>query len=191
MIFEAVSSPLSGWDSTSRGPYKQIARDFRRIIVSLDSIGRQLESGRVDSPLLADDRLFLASKVTDPLVFDLCTKVRKQFNFPNKTDAWGERLCDYYQDVCWATPESGSVVFAFIKGLVGVHVTASGTLHLLGFTSPPWTPTSPPWNVSSSYNNWPNELLGITVKGFAVRGLSLQLTCDANQTQINCSVLVL
>ena len=189
MIFEAVSSPLSGWDSTSKGPYKQIARDFRRIIVSLDSIGRQLESGRVDSPLLNDDRLFLASKVTDPLVFDLCTKVRKQFNFPNKTDAWGERLCDYYQDVCWATPESGAVVFAFVKGLVGVHVTASGTLSLLGFTSPPWTPTSPPWNVSSN-NNWPHEFMGITVKGIAIRGISLQLTCDANQTQINCYVLV-
>jgi hypothetical protein len=190
MIFEAVSSPLSGLGNV--GPYEKIARDFRRIIVSLDSIGRQLQSGQVDTPLLSNDRLFLASPVTDPLVFDLCTKVRKEFNFPNKTDAWGQRLCDYYQDACWATPESGAVIFAFVKGLLGVHVTASGTLHLIGFESSPWTASSPPWNVSKDKNNnWPEELEGIVVKGLAIRGLSLSLECDQNVTSIQCSVDVL
>lgn len=189
MIFEAISSPLSNWFPP--GPYKEIVRDFKRIVISLDSIGHQLESGNTETPLLSNDRLFLATKVNDTLIFDLCTKVRKEFNFPNKTDTWGERLCDYYQDVCWATPESGAVIFSFLKGLLGAHITASGKVYLLGVLSPIWYPSSSPWIVSiEKTSTWIEEITSLLVQNVQIRGISVLISCDSIGLNITCTVSV-
>ena len=129
--------------------------------------------------------------MNDTLIFDLCTKVRKEFNFPNKTDTWGERLCDYYQDVCWATPESGAVIFSFLKGLLGAHITASGKVYLLGVLSPIWYPSSSPWIVSiEKTSTWIEEITSLLVQNVQIRGISVLISCDSIGLNITCTVSV-
>ena len=131
-VWDALSSPYSGGGNASQPPpprpYPAMAAEWSRLVEGLTAIGSALggSGAPIDPsvPLAPGDAGMLSAPVADPLVFQLCAAVRAKFNFPNVTDAWGQRLCNYYQDLGWGTPENGVALFSFLKGLTGLHVRA-------------------------------------------------------------------
>jgi hypothetical protein len=195
-IWDALSSPWAGGGgggggAAPPGPYAGMADEWRRIVGALEAAGAALRAGAPGAPgapLLPADRGFLSAPVADPLVFELCASVRAQFHFPNVTDLWGQRLCDYYQDLGWATPENGVVLLSFFKGLLGLHVAADGALLLLGARSGSWAAGSPPWRAAAAKPaGWP-DVRSLRIQGLAVRGVSLDVDCDAASPQVACTV---
>jgi hypothetical protein len=196
MVWEAASSAQAGPAGSSAaplyGPYSEMAAQWLRVVQALGSISEQLQAGDTSQPLLASDRAFLAKPVQDALVLQLCEAVRQKAGFPNVTDAWGSRLCNYYQDVCWGTPESGILLFSFVRGMLGLHVAAGGSVGLLGAQSPPWAAGSPSWQASSALpSGWPEEVQQLQVLGLAAGSLPLRVACSAGSGQLSCSVEVL
>ena len=88
----------------------------------------------------------------------------------------------HVQDVCWGTPESGIVLWSFAKGLLGLHMSATGALTLLGSTSEPIGPGMPPWRVTAPLPpTWPPEVATVVVGQVAVRGTLVDVSCDVAQ----------
>jgi hypothetical protein len=199
-VWEALSSPLAAWPPAPGGgggappprvaPYAGLGRDWARVVGALAAIGAQIDSGDVSRPLLEQDRGFLSAPSRDALVVQLCIAVRVKAGFPNRTDNWGARLCDYYQDLGFGTPENGVLLWAFVKGLVGAHVAADGSLLLLGDRSPPLTAPAPaPWRASAARpTEWPADIETLLVRGLAVRGRPFSVNCAASATQVDCDV---
>ena len=197
--WEALSSPLALWPSGTSGdpsrlpriaPFPSLGTDWARVIGAIDAVGTQLATGDTSQPLLAHDRSFLSAPSIDPIVVELCTAVRIQAGFPNRTDAWGEHLCAYYQDLGWGTPENGVLLWTFIKGLLGAHVAADGTLSLLGQISPPLTTTNPiPWHTELQIPlGWPIDVAQVLVNGLRVRGRPFIINCTATSVLVQCDV---
>ncbi len=129
--------------------------------------------------------------LTPLLLLDSHCQVRAQAGFPNVTDSWGQRLCSYYQDVCWGTPESGVVLWAAAKGLMGLSVAPGGSLSLAG-TVVNVSAGPGPWTVSSPVPpGWPPELATVKATAVAVAGLSVDVSCTVEPSAgslLACSV---
>ncbi len=181
MVWEAHGALGGALPNTT---YPQALADWKALVRGVASVGRQL-AARDNSTSLAPPGYatgFLAARVNDSVVADLCAKVRKQFHMQtNVTDLWGAVLCDYYQEVGWGTPENGVAFFSFAKGLLGMRATADGTLALAGTASPVVRAGMQPWRVDARPlpEGWPQEVSAVSVLGMAVNGVSVNVTCMA------------
>lgn len=188
-VWEALNSPLAGDSWAPPGADDVVAADFARLVGALDGVGAQLAAGDTSEPLLARDRGFLSAPSADATVRALCEAARA--SFPNVTDAWGDRLCSYYQDLGWGTPENGVVFFSFVKALVGVHAAADGSLFVFGARSPPWTSGAAPWRTAAPRPAiWPRAVAALALRGMQVRGLELNVECAAGASEVTCDVTV-
>lgn len=193
MLWEAVNAPhvLTG-GSPSPPPYASMVTDWGRMVGALEELGEGImnatqQPGVVSTPLLPQDRGFLSVPVVDPLINYLCAKVRKQFNFPNVTDRWGQRLCEYYQDLGFGTPENGVAMYSFVKGMLGLHVLANGSVVALGSTSPP--PPLCPWKVSGPLpaGGFPSGVTSLVVEGLSIQGIPHTVDCSVVNGSVGCT----
>jgi hypothetical protein len=173
------------WEARG-GRYAAMAGDFARVVGAVDAIGAQLASGDTSHPLLEHDRGFLSLPSEDETVRALCESARA--SFPNKTDAWGARLCAYYQDAAFGLPENGIFFLSFVKGLLDARFAADGSLALLGSVSPPWVPGAAPWHVSvQTPPEWP-DVASFTLRGLSVRAIKVDIFCTADAESVVCDV---
>lgn len=204
MLWEARSPVLAGGAVTPPPPpattplptlYPAMFEDWARLVNRTGAIGVQLAVNDTSLPLLAGDRPFLSTPVTDGTIFTLCATVRAKFGYPNTTDYWGDRLCDYYQDVGWGTPENGVAFYAWAKGMLALAVQPGGVLRLLGHaTVVPSTGMRTPWGVTAVLPaGWPAEVVGVGVSHLAVKGTSVDVACavgGGGEGQLACVVSV-
>jgi hypothetical protein len=169
--------------------YPDLLADWLRAINDITAVGAQIEANDTSSPLLAGDPTFLSTPVSDAVVFELCANVRKQDGFKNTTDAWGKFLCSYYQDLPFALPEHGVVLWSAAKAFVGLHVAATGALTVNGVS----LSGAPPWRADGALPaGWPADATRVEVFGVAAASASgaVNIVCDADQgaVTLNCSI---
>ena len=178
---------LEGGVSAAAGPYPYTAllSDWLRFVRDITAAGEQLAAGPdVSRPLLAADPAFLSTPVTDAVVFQLCATVRKQAGFKNVTDAWGAYLCDYYQDVAWALPENGVVLWSAAKALLGIRVRADSSLEVNGARVAVPGAASAPLPAG-----WPADAARVQVWSVAVGGAAVDIDCSPDAALLRCSVV--
>ena len=181
------------------GPYAGLQADYTRLVRNLLSIGVALASGNTSVPLLAEDRGFLSTPTSlDPTgaVNYLCAKVRAQFHFPNVTDAWGERLCAYYEDMPLGLPENGVVLWSAAKAYLGLKVWANGSVSVGVLSGAPPVAVQkgmPPWSATGTLPlQWPQGVLSVSLSGLAVGGAPPAcITCAAQAQVLNCTLSLL
>lgn len=180
------------WEASSiAGPYAEAYSDWRRLVVGLTDVGNQLAANDTSAPLSSNDPTFIATPATDPLVNYLCVAVRQKAGFKNVTDAWGNILCDYYQDVGWSTPENGVALYSFIKGIIGLQVGASGNVTLFGTPLPLCSSAAGAITVALPGSSvWPAEVANVSILGLMVGGRNATIACShagSAPFQLQCS----
>lgn len=177
-VWEAHAAP----GGAVPGVYPRMYHDWALLAGGVGAVGERLAANDTSTPLaqgLAPG--FLARPVTDPLVRALCLARRANMSIGHTRDDWGQLLCDYYQELGFALPESGQAFLAFAKGLLGLRVLASGHVRLMGRVSPaPVNATFAPWVFSApAPDGWPPDAQAVAVVGLAVGGQAVDLACDA------------
>ena len=179
------------------GPFPGLLEGYARMVANLLSIGEALAEGNVSAPLLAGDRGFLSTPTsldTTGIVNYLCAKVRAQFNFPNVTDAWGERLCAYYEDLPLGLPENGLVLWSAAKSFLGLRVAVNGSLAVGVVGGAPVAVQAGmlPWSATGKLPAaWPGGVLSVSAAGIAVGAEApVLITCTAapEVQTLNCTL---
>ena len=154
-------------------------------MTSLTKIAIQLEEKNTSLPLLPDDPMFLSRPVDNSVVKTLCVNPRE--SWANKTDLWGDTVCDYYEEIEFGTPENGVFLFSFLKGLLGLNVNSNSSLILLGNAA----------NCGSNLllslpTQWPQEVRSVGVNGLNV-GMqrNVGVSCTVANFQLQCNVTCL
>lgn len=176
-VWEAHSAPAS----VVGGVYPRMYADWAALAAGVAVVGRQLAANDTSTPLgSAGARGVVSTRVTDPLVRQLCAARRANSSSPGARDDWGDTRCDFYQDVTWGAPESGHAFLAFAKGLLGLRVLASGHVGLMGSVSPaPVSGAFLPWVFSArAPSGWPPDAQAVVVVGLAAAGGTVDLACD-------------
>lgn len=171
------------WEA-SAGPYAELYTDWKRLVDGLTGISNQLAAGDYAVPLSSADPTFIAVPMTDPIVRDLCVKVRVQAGFPNVTDAWGQTYCDYYQEIGWSTPENGVPLYSVVKSLLGLRVWAGGDATVFGAQLPICTGDSA---LASLPAPWPAPIASVELRGLAVGSqYNVTVFCTSSNLLLTC-----
>jgi len=183
------------------GPFPELARDYQRIVENLLEIGATLSSENYSTPLLPRDRGFLSTPTSldsSGIVNYLCAKVRAQFHFPNVTDAWGERLCAYYEDLPLGLPENGVALWSAAKAFLGLKVGVNGTLTVGVVGGEPVVVKAGmhPWRASGTLTEaWPVGVKSVVIRGVAVGSAPpVMVSCSVAATlanTINCTLALM
>eukprot|EP00052_Salpingoeca_macrocollata_P023768 m.209891 g.209891 ORF g.209891 m.209891 type:complete len:289 (-) comp22102_c1_seq15:333-1199(-) len=157
------------------GVYKDMYKDFRGLVVALDSIAQQLRTHNASAAL---DASHTRHPIQQALVRQLCANVRPASS-PQHLDWWGAQWCFFYKSVSHDLPEAGYFLGAFVHGLLDLDlltrdpglISIHGTLvPLTG--QPTAVPLPPP-----VAEQWPT-----TVHGLDVALSTIHVVCNATTT---------
>eukprot|EP00041_Stephanoeca_diplocostata_P037614 m.1430120 g.1430120 ORF g.1430120 m.1430120 type:complete len:548 (-) comp25071_c0_seq5:4106-5749(-) len=176
------------------GPYAEALADFRNVVSGMRSVVQQLVTRNYSVPLASGDPQLLRRPLTDDVIRAMCVTTHHGNASVSKIhDPWGKDLCNYYKTITYGLRTGPrNYLTAFGLGMLGVKVSARGTLRLFG-TPVAMATTSPPSIATVStvtvrcppdlLGQWPAALAGLRLEGLNVREApDGQVTVDCNNT---------